>query len=163
LGFNKAFYEVDQRDRTQNESPKATKLKQNLAEKDDAILATLTLIEKRKNTYEAALKTWQRNRDAGCLPVLPFWVCRKTDTDAFQMFLRMFLPKNGYGHLGKSKELQWEVIQKQILNQVDFTASSVLGMEEMIWRRLRTVEQAIQVSQQTDGPVDEEPSTAMNT
>jgi hypothetical protein len=159
LGCNKAFYEVDRRDRTQNQSAKATKLKQNLAEKE-AILATLTLVEKRKNAYDAALKARQRNKDVGCLRVLPFWVCRKTDTDAFKMFLRLFLPKNGYGHLGKSHEIQWEVIQTQILNQVDFTSSSVLAMEEKIRRRLRTVEQAIQVSQQT-GLVDEEPS-AMN-
>ena len=77
LGCNKAFYEVDRRDRTQNETARSTKMKQLHAEKKD-ITATLTLVDSRKKSYETALKAWQRNRESptgsliGCLRVLPF-------------------------------------------------------------------------------------------
>jgi hypothetical protein len=154
LGCNKAFYDCDRRDRTQNENAEATKLKQNLAEKD-SILATLTLVERRKKSYEVALKAWRNKAESalpgsvvGCLGVPPFWMCRKSDTDAYRMFLRMFLPKYGWGYLGKSNELQWAAIQEKIVDEVDLTASSVLAKEEQLRRRLRTLEQAIQESQQ---------------
>jgi hypothetical protein len=60
----------------------------------------------------------------------------------------MFLPKYGWGYLGKSNELQWAAIQEKIVDEVDLTASSVLAKEEQLRRRLRTLEQAIQESQQ---------------
>jgi hypothetical protein len=55
LGCNKAHHYYDCRDRTQNSKAQATKLKQDIAEKD-AILATLTLFDDRKKRYEEALK-----------------------------------------------------------------------------------------------------------
>ena len=87
-------------------------------------------------------------------------MCRESDIDAYKMFLRMFLPRYGWGYLSKSKEVQWATIQEKILNDVDLTSSSVSAMEEKLRRRLRTIEQAIQASQQPE-PADEEP-TAMN-
>ena len=175
LGCNQALYQVDRRDRNQNTKLKQEKLKQYLAEKT-AILKTLTLVDKRKTDYEAAWKPWRRNREAyeaalkagtqpgsviGCMRNLPFWwVCREGDTKAYQMILRMFLPKYGHGYLSKEKEVQWKAIQDLILGDVDLTASSVSAREEKLRRRLTTVEQAIQASQQTE-PDDEDPP-AMN-
>jgi hypothetical protein len=72
----------------------------------------------------------------------------------------MFLPKHGFGHLGKANEAQWKAIQDKMLVDVDLTESSVSAREEKLRRRLTTVEQAIQASQQTE-PDDEDPP-AMN-
>jgi hypothetical protein len=70
----------------------------------------------------------------------------------------MFLPRYGYGHLGKSKEQQWVAINDHILGKLDLTASSVNAKEEELRRKLRTVEEAIQHSQQADQTAGEEPA-----
>ena len=169
LGCNQALYQVDRRDRNQNRKLKEEKLKQHLAEKT-AILKTLTLVDKRKTDYEAALKPWKRNREAyeaalkagtqpgsvvGCMRNLPYWwVCREGHTKAYQMILRMFLPKYGFGYLSKALEVQWKAIEDQMLIHVDLTASSVAAREEKLRFCLTTVEEAIKASQQTE-PDDE--------
>jgi predicted esterase YcpF (UPF0227 family) len=176
LGCNQALYQVDRRDRNQNKKNLEEKLKQDLSEKKN-ILKTLTFVDKRKTSYEAALKPWRRNREAyeaalkagtqpesviGCMRrSLPFWwVCREGDTKAYEMILRMFLPKYGHGYLSKTKAEQWTAIQELILVDADLTESSVSAREEKLRHRLTAVEQVIQASQQTE-PDDEDP-TAMN-
>jgi hypothetical protein len=175
LGRNQALCQADRRDRNQNAKLKQEKLKQHLAEKT-AILKTLALVDKRKRDHEATLKPWQRNREAheaalkagaqprsfvGCMRDHPFWwLCREGDTKACQMILQMFLPKHGFGCLGKANEAQWKAVQDKTLVDVDLTESSVSAREEKLRRRLTTVEQAIQASQQTE-PDDEDPA-AMN-
>jgi hypothetical protein len=160
LGCNNAHFQSDRRDRTQNKKAQETQMKQDLAEKD-AIIATLTLFDARKRKYVAALEEWKARRSVGCLRVVPFWVCRESDTDCFRMFLRMFLPRYGWGYLSKSTALQWVAIQENIYSTMDLTENSVNAKEEQLRRRLKTVEQAIQDSSQTV-QVDEEPTT-MNT
>jgi hypothetical protein len=147
LGCNKAHYETDRRDRTQNAAAKATKLKQDLKEKE-TILGILTLFDGRKHGYVEAVRRWkeQRGHHAPC-PHLPFWVCRETDKEVFRLFLRMFLPKYGHGYLGKSAAEQWNCIQTRITGTLDLTESSLNAKAEELRRRLRTVEQAIQDSQ----------------
>ena len=97
-------------------------------------------------------------RSVGCLGVAPFWVCRESDTGSFRLFLRMFLPRYGWGFLGKRADLQWTAIEEKILGKLDLTASSVITKEEQLRRRLKTVEQAIQDSQQTDQPAEDPPA-----
>jgi hypothetical protein len=160
LGCNNAHFQSDRRDRTQNKKAQETQMKQDLAEKD-AIIATLTLFDARKRKYVAALEEWKARRSVGCLRVVPFWVCRESDTDCFRMFLRMFLPRYDWGYLSKSTALQWVAIQENIYSTMDLTENSVNAKEEQLRRRLKTVEQAIQDSSQTV-QVDEEPTT-MNT
>jgi hypothetical protein len=160
LGCNKAHFETDRRDRTQNANAQATKLKQDLKEKD-AINDTLTIFDRRKKKYLEAVRKQKEKASIGCL-VVPFWVCRENMCDSkvsFRLFLRMFLPRYGHGHLGKTTALQWATIQDKVLSTVDFTESAVNAKAEELRRRLRTVEQAIQDSRTVQG--DEEP-TAMN-
>jgi hypothetical protein len=54
------------------------------------------------------------------LGVLP-----ECDTAAFRTFLRMFLPRYGWGYLGKSTALQWAAIQEKLVTKLDLTESSV--------------------------------------
>jgi hypothetical protein len=164
LGCSKAFYDCDRRDRTQNAKALATKLKQDLAEKD-AILRTLTLLERKRKGYEVALKAWKQTRDSGvattvvgCFDVVPFWVCRESDTDSYLLFLRLFLPRYGWGYLWKSKEKQWVAIHDNILGKIDLTASSVNAKEEQLRRKLRTIEKDIHESEQTGEEANEEGS-----
>jgi hypothetical protein len=162
LGCSRAHYETDRRDRTQNANAIKTKQKQDLGEKD-SLLKLLTSLEKRQKKYVEALKQW-RERDntqsVGCPRAVPYWVCRETDKNSFRVFLQMFLPKYGYGYLGKNSAVQWAAIQGKIRSKVDLTKISFDAKEEELQRRLRVVEQSIQDSQAVQG--DEEP-TAMNT
>ena len=149
LGCNRAHFETDRRDRTQNVNARATQLKQDLKEKD-AIIETLAVFEKRKNKYLEAVRRQRENTSIGCL-IVPFWVCRETESDnkvSFRLFLRMFLPRYGHGYLGKTTAFQWETIRDKIQSTVDLTESSVNAKAEELRRRLRTVEQAIQDLQQ---------------
>jgi hypothetical protein len=155
LGCNQALYQVDRRDRNQNTKLKQEKLKQYLAEKT-AILKTLTLVDKRKTDYEAALKPWRRNREAheaaskagtqprsviGCMQNLPFWwVCREGDAKACQMTSRVFPPKHGFGCLFKEKEVRWKAVQElTLIEDVDLTASLVSAREEKLQQCFTTV------------------------
>jgi hypothetical protein len=134
-------------------------LKKDLKEKDD-IVATLTLLDARKYKYlkeVTELKERTRRAVVGCeRPIIPFWACRECDSkDCFRLFLRMFLPRYGYGYLSKPTAAQWVTIREKILSTVDLTESSVNAKEEVLRRQLRTVEQSIQDSQ-TD---EEDPIT----
>ncbi len=149
LGCNKAHYETDRRDRTQNAKARATQLLQDLKEKD-IIMEILAIFEARKNKYEEAVRLRRDNAIVGCLAV-PFWVCRETNTgnkELYRLFMRMFLPRYGYGYLGKTTALQWAAIRDNILSTVDLTESAVNAKAEELRRRLRTVEQSIQDSQE---------------
>jgi hypothetical protein len=161
LGCNKAHYETDRRDRMQNAKARATQLQQDLKEKD-VINEILAIFEKRKNKYVEALRLRKNNEIVGCLAI-PFWVCRETESgnkELYRLFMRMFLPRYGYGYLGKTTALQWAAIRDNILSTVDLTESAVNAKAEELRRRLRTVEQSIQDSQAVQG--DQEPND-MNT
>ena len=153
LGCNEAHYQTDRRDRSQNAIAIATKLKEDLKEKD-AIVELLTVFDKRKKLYVEAVRTWREGGyDAPC-PRLPFWVCQERDKGAFRLFLRMFLPKYGHGYLGKPAADQWDCIQTKIAGTLDLTESSVNAKAEELRRRLRTVEQAIRDAQSIQGDPD---------
>jgi hypothetical protein len=150
LGCNKAHYQTDRRDRTQNANNKANQLKQDLKEKD-ILQNLLTVFDDRKKPYMEAMRAWrERGAHAPC-PHLPFWVCRASDKGAFRLFLRMFLPKYGFGFLGKPPAEQWVIIQDKITGTLDLTESSVNAKAEELRRRLRTVEQSIEDSQAVQG------------
>jgi hypothetical protein len=131
-----------------------------LVEKD-TLVDLLTLIDKSREKHSAAFTQWREGDHtlAGTAPV-PSWVCREIDKKSFRMFLRMFLPKHGYGCLGKTPALQWAAIRDKICLNVDLTENAFNAKEEALRRRLKAVEQSIQDSQTVQG--DEEP-TAMNT
>ena len=148
LGCNKAHFQTDRRDRPQNAIAKATQLKQDLKEKD-VVVGLLTLFDSRKQKYLEAVRQWKERGSHAPCPHLPFWVCRESDKGAFRIFLRMFLPKYGHGYLGKSAADQWACIQSKITATLDLTESCVNAKAEELRRRLRTVEQSIEDSQQT--------------
>ena len=54
--------------------------------------------------------------------------------------------------------VQWATSQENLFAKLDLTASSVHTKEEQLWGLLRTVEQVIQDSQQTDD-TNEEPTS----
>ena len=122
-------------------------MKQHLKEKD-IIINVLTLFDARKGKYLNARKKAEERGTHGPCPHLPFWVCRESDKEYFRLLLQMFLPKYGYGYLGKSAADQWVCIQTKITSTLDLTESSVNAKAEELRRRLRTVEQSIQDLQQ---------------
>jgi hypothetical protein len=158
LGCNKAHYETDRRDRSQNESAKATKLKQDLKEKD-VVTDILTCFDKRLKQYMVGVKQWQEKGAApgsrGPCPHIPFWICRESDNKEFRLFLRMFLPKYGHGYLGKCVGDQWACILANIIGKLDLTRISVCARAEELRRRLRTLQQSIQDAQTVE--INDEP------
>ena len=151
LGSYQSHFQTDRRDRTQNANNIATKLKQDLKEKD-MLVDVLTLFDsKEKKHFDAVNKL---KGFVGC-HVVPFWVCRKQDKDKFRLFLRVFLPRYGHGFLGKKIDVHWATIEEKILKTVDLTQSAVAAKAEELLRRFRTVEQSIKDS--TSVGVDEEP------
>jgi hypothetical protein len=161
LGCNKAYYQTDRRDRTQNANAQAAQLTKDLKEKD-TLQKLLTDFDDRKKPYMEAERKWRESRSHAPCPHLPFWVCRKSDKRVFRLFLQMFLPKYGHGYLSKTFAEQWACIQKNIITgTLDLTESRANAKAEELRRRLRTVEQSIEDSQQTV-QADQEPN-AMNT
>jgi hypothetical protein len=162
LGCNKAHYETDRRDRTQNAAAKATQLKQDLKEKD-ILMEILTSFGARKGKYEEAVaKRREEPAAIGCFAAVPFWVVRESDDKiSLRIFIRMFLAKCGHGYLGKMPQQQWAAIQNKALNPVDLIESSVNAKVEALGRRLREVEQAIRDAAHTV-EMNEEPIATNN-
>jgi hypothetical protein len=96
LGCNKCMYsDSDRRDRIQNAKAQATKLKQDIAEKDEGFQprdSYYLLFDDRKKRYEGALKDWKDNREnisdtgsSGCPDAVPFLgsLCGESDNAFF--------------------------------------------------------------------------------
>jgi hypothetical protein len=77
LGCNKAHCQTDRCDRRQNANAQATKLKQDLDEKD-VMRSFVTTFDGRKNKHSNALKQSAERRSHGSCPHVPFWVCQVT-------------------------------------------------------------------------------------
>jgi hypothetical protein len=153
LGCNKAHYQTDRRDRTQNAKAKAKQLREALKEKDN-LVEILTVFDDRKELYMDALVKWRASTTHGPCPHPPFWVCRERENKkVFRLFLRMFLPKYGNGVLTSTLAVQRACIQNKIRGTLDLTESSVNAKAEVLRRRLRIVETVIKDSQ----TVDEDP------
>jgi hypothetical protein len=150
LGCNKAHFQTDRRDRTQNANAQATKLKKDLKEKDN-LIEILTVFDARKKLYMDAFVKWRASTTHGPCPHPPFWVCRERENKkVFRLFLRMFLPKYGNGVLTSTLAVQRACIQNKIRGTLDLTESSVNAKAEELRRRLRTVETVIKDSQTGD-------------